>query len=105
MKQIENKITVGAARSKARYENAHRICADCLESSAKVFGHTQEPCGDWIPRADPIYKAIPLGKDFASMDGICYVCEKPAHVAVVEFIPERDMDRDGAMGGRDLTEC
>lgn len=97
MKTIENKITVGAACSKARYESAHRICADCLDKAPQVFGETQKPCGDWTPRQGTIYKAIPIGNGFASYEGTCYVCEQKAHVAVVEFIPARDADRDGAM--------
>ena len=100
MKTIENKITVGASRSVARYQNAHRICADCLEHSKSVLGETQKPCGDWIPRQDAPYKAFRVGNGFASYDGTCYVCEQKAHVAVVEFIPARDLDRDG-----DISMC
>lgn len=98
MKTIENKVKVGAIRSLARYKNAHRICADCLDASKSVLGDTQKPCGDWIPRQDAPYKALAIGNRFASYDGVCYVCEKPAHVAVVEFIPARDADREGAIG-------
>lgn len=122
MKNIENKNTVGAPGSLARYQNAHRICADCLDKARYVLGQTQQPCGDWIPAAAP-YKALAIGNGFASYDGICYVCEKRAHVAVVEFnapvafncprgygecedaracvypgrCGARDADRDGAM--------
>lgn len=97
MNAIENKVTIGASRSLARYQNAHRICADCLDASKQVLGETQKPCGDWVPRQDAPYKAVRVGNEFASYDGVCYVCEKPAHVAVVEFIPARDADRDWAM--------
>ena len=86
MNIIENKLTIGASRSLARYQNAHRICADCLDACKQVLGERQKP-----------YKALRVGNGFASYDGTCYVCEKPAHVAVVEFIPARDADRDGAM--------
>ncbi len=98
MKQIENKITVGAPHSLARYQNAHRICADCLDKASYVLGRTQHPCGEWMPATEP-YKALSVGNGFASYDGTCYVCEKPAHVAVVEFnLPLADKDRDGAIG-------
>lgn len=75
MNTIEGKIAVGAPRSEARYINAHRICADCLELTKTVLGDSAMP-----------YRALAFGtNDFASYDGTCYVCEQTAHVAVVEY--------------------
>jgi hypothetical protein len=76
----------------------NNVRQDTKRADKSVLGETQKPCGDWIPRQDAPYKALSVGNGFASYDGVCYVCEKAAHVAVVEFIPARDVDRDGRKG-------
>lgn len=63
--------------SPSRFRNAHRICADCLSVCNETLG---------IPIDKTVYRALAIGNTFASYDGICYVCEKKKHVAVVELI-------------------
>jgi len=38
-----------------------------------------------VPIGKTVYRALLIGNTFASYDGICYVCERKAHVAVVEL--------------------
>lgn len=74
MNSIEGKTAVGSPGSSARYQNAHRICADCLEKSNGLK-----------------YRALAIGNTFASYGGYCYVCEQKSHVAVVEFINQETL--------------
>lgn len=66
MKHINGKMTIGAPFSKARYENANFICADCLEHLDKQ---------DFSKEIH--YKALTLPDCPAvCMNGHCYVCEE-----------------------------
>ena len=76
MNYITDKICVGAPMSAKRFEMAHLICADCLSVCNETMG---------VPIGKTVYRALSIGNTFASYDGICYVCERKAHVAVVEL--------------------
>lgn len=58
MNHINGQITVGAPHSKARYQNATRICESCLKT---------EPM--------PNYRTLVLSGVPIVTKGQCYVCE------------------------------
>lgn len=67
MNHIQGKLVIGAPHSLARYQNAHRICADCVEKAPQDF--SCEVLG--LP-----------GLAFLNV-GQCYVCEQKTLVVAI----------------------
>jgi len=69
MNAINGQISIGAPGSLKRYENANRICANCLER-----------------KPDNIeYLALAILDQPICIPGTCYVCEQDSTVACIQL--------------------